>query len=294
MVGMRVRLVRGPPWVAAATCFVLFSVGCLAGCDAGRAASDPTSTSRPTIGRDDTTVRVLQMNLCNSGRADCYSGGRAVSRAVALIHEHRPEMVTLNEICRDDLPVLEHAMSATFHVTAVASAFAPAKERQTQSPVRCQNGQEYGDGVLVVTSPPAAASRRYSGVYPVQDPDDSEERVWVCIDPAERFSACTTHATSGNTTIALRQCRYLLDSVVTRLSRDGVGPIILGADLNLAARGSPGPQACLPGGYQRTDDDGLQNVVVGPGMGIRSHAVIDMQGTTDHPGLLVDVVLPPP
>jgi hypothetical protein len=32
-------------------------------------------------------------------------------------------------------------------------------------------------------------------------------------------------------------------------------------------------------------------VVVSPGLSLRSRSVIDMQGTTDHPGLLVDVAL---
>ncbi len=246
------------------------------------------------IAQGDTAVRVLQMNLCNSGRADCYSGGRAISMAVALIHENRPEMVSLNEVCRDDLPVLKQAMSTTFPATAVASAFAPVKDRQTQTPVRCQNGQEYGDGVLVVDSPPAVASRSDSGDYPVQDPRDPEERVWVCIDLATRFSACTTHTTSANTTTALNQCRCLLTSVVPRISRrNSDGPVILGADLNLPAYGSPSPQSCLPSGYQRSDDGGRQDVVVSPGIEMSSHSVIDMQGTTDHPGLLVDVVLSP-
>ena len=237
-------------------------------------------------------MRVLQMNLCNSGRAGCYSGGRAVSMAVALIRDHRPEMVSLNEVCRDDLRVLKQAMSATFPAAAIASAFTSAKDRPTHAPVRCQNGQEFGDGVLVVDSSPALGSRSYSGVYPVQDPDDPEERVWVCIHLATRFSACTTHTTNADTTIALNQCRHLLNSVVPRIrGRNGGDPIILGADLNLAAHGSPSPQSCLPNGYQRTDDDARQNVVVSPGAGLRSHSVIDMHGTTDHPGLLVDVVL---
>ena len=293
MVSMRVRAVGGRRWAAAAACFAVFSVGFLLGCERGGAASEPTTTGRPTIGRLDTTVRVLQMNLCNSGRAQCYSGGRAVSMASALIHEHQPEMVSLNEVCRDDLRVLEHAVSATFPAAAVASAFTSAKDRQTQAPVRCQNGQEFGDGVLVVVSPPDAGSRSYSGVYPVQDPEDSEERVWVCIDLATLFSACTTHTTSTSPATALDQCRYLLGSAVPMISRrDGGGPVILGADLNLAARGSPSPQSCLPSGYQRTDDNGLQDVVVSRGARVPGHSVIDMKGTTDHPGLLVDVVLP--
>ena len=248
--------------------------------------------SRPTIGPGETTVRVLQMNLCNSGRADCYSGGRAVSMAAALIHHDRPEIVSLNEVCRDDVRVLKQAMSTTFPAATVASAFKSAEDRPTQAEVRCQNGQQFGDGVLAVVPSPAHGFRSYSGVYPVQDLNDPEERVWVCIDLATQFSACTTHTASTSTTIALAQCRYLLNSAVPMMSRrDGGDPIILGADLNLAARGSPSPQSCLPRGYQRTDDGALQHVVVSPGIGVRSHSAIDMRGTTDHPGLLVEVVL---
>jgi hypothetical protein len=289
---MRVRQVRGPGQVAAAATWLLISIGCLAGCTADRAASDPTGMSRSHVGPADSTVRVLQMNLCNSGRADCYSDGRAVSMAVALIQQVRPDMVSVNEVCRDDVHVLKRAMSATVPVRTVAAAFTPAQLAPTQEPVRCQNGQQFGDGVLVVVSSRPHVVRRYSGVYPAQDPRDPEERVWACIDPAARFIACTTHTDSASTTIALEQCRDLLNTVVPMISRrDGDDPVILGADLNLAARGSPSAQSCLPRGYQRADDQALQDVVVSPGMTLRSHSAIDMHGTTDHPGLLVDVVL---
>jgi hypothetical protein len=289
---MRVRHVRGPRWAAAVACFLAFSGGCLTGCAADRAASDPTASSRPTTRPGETTMRVLQMNLCNSGRAACYSGGRAVSMGVALIHQHRPEMVSVNEVCRDDVRVLKRAMSAAFPAAAVASAFAFAKDRPNQAPVHCQNGQEFGDGVLVVVSSPALEVRSYSGIYPAQDPGDPEERVWACIDLATRFSACTTHTASADTAVALEQCRYLLNSVVPGISsRHDADPVILGADLNLAARGSPSPQSCLRSGYQSADDDALQDVVVSPGIGLGARSVIDMDGTTDHPGLLVEVVL---
>jgi hypothetical protein len=250
--------------------------------------------SPPPIGPGETTLRVLQMNLCNSGRADCYSGGRAVSTAVTLIHHDRPQMVSLNEVCSDDMSVLEQAMSTAFPSATVATAFKSAEDRLTHAPVRCQNGQQFGDGVLAVIPPRAHGFRSYSGVYPIQDLNDPEERVWVCIDLAPQFSACTTHTASTSTTIALAQCRYLLNSAVPTMSpRDGGDPIILGADLNLEARGSPSPQSCLPRGYQRADDDALQAVVVSPGIAVRSRSAIDMGGTTDHPGLLVEVVLSP-
>jgi hypothetical protein len=262
------------------------------GCAADRAASNPTGLRQPTVGPGETAVRVLQMNLCNSGRADCFSGGRAVSTAATLIDQHRPAMVSLNEVCLDDVQVLKQTMSTTFPAAVIASAFKSAQD-STHAPVRCLNGQQFGDAVLAVVPPRARGFRSDSGVYPDQDPNDPEERVWVCIDLATQFSACTTHTASTSRSVALAQCRYLLSSVAPMLGhRDGGDPIVVGADLNLPALGSPSSRSCLPRGYTATDDGALQDVVVSSGVLTRAHSAIDMRGTTDHPGLLVDVVLP--
>lgn len=294
MAGMRVRLVDGPRWVVAATCVLAAVVATLAGCDTGAAASGPTSSGRASIPLDDNVIRVLQLNLCNSGRARCYSGGRAVGTAVTLIQEHEPDVVTVNEVCRDDVPELERALAAAQPTADVSSAFAPAQDRLTQGPVRCRNGEDFGDGVVVAAAPPAVKARSDTGLYPVQDPGDPEERVWVCLDLPNRFSACTTHTASRDAGVALSQCRHFLGSVAPGLSRTGrPGPVVLGADLNLRGDGAGGAEACLPEGYRRADDGSLQDVVVSPGGAIASRAVLDMGGTTDHPGLLVDVVLPP-
>jgi hypothetical protein len=272
---------------------LLFVVGWLAGCAGDDAASNTPTLAKPTIGPGETTVRVLQMNLCNSGRAGCYSGGRAVRVAATLIHQHEPDMVSLNEVCRDDVQALEQALVATSAAATVASAFRSAVDRPTRAPVRCENGEEFGNGVLAVVPSRAAGYDIYGGIYPDQDPADPEERVWVCIDLATQFAACATHTASISSDVALAQCRYLLRSAAPTMSgSDGGDPVILGADLNLAAHGSPSPQSCLPGGYQRVDDGALQDVVVSAGIEVRSHLVIDMRATTDHPGLLVDVVLP--
>lgn len=289
---MGARDVRVRHRAVAAACVVALSVGWLSGCAGGGTRGEGAGTGRPSDGPAGTVVRVLQVNLCNSGRAPCYTGGHAVSMAVALVHDQRPGMLTLNEACRDDVRVLGQAMSATFPGARVASAFTAARTGPRAAPVRCRSGQEFGDGVVVVDRASAPDVRTASGVYPVQDPGDVEQRDWVCIDLAGVFSACTTHTASSSATVALEQCRYLLTSVVPGLDRRyGNGPVIVGADLNLAPRGSPGPEACLPGGYQRADDGGVQDVVVSPGVGVRSRRVIDMQGTTDHPGLVVDAVL---
>lgn len=290
---MRRRPVRCGRWKAlAVACCLASSAGLLAGCTAGRAASHPSSVSRlgSSTRPGGTTLRVLQMNLCDSGIARCYTGGRSVSMAAALIHAERPEIVTLNEVCRADVSVLERAMSATYPGARVASAFKPATDRSTNGPYRCLNGQQFGDGVLALVPSSARGYRTDGGSYPIQDLTDPEERVWLCIAVAARFAACTTHLASTSTTIALAQCRYFLRSAVPRIRRrDGNDPVILGADLNLSADNS---RSCLPVGFQRADDGARQDVVAGPGVMVRSRAVIDMHGTTDHPGLLVEVTLP--
>jgi hypothetical protein len=270
---------------------LVFALGCLAGCG-GPAASSPSSVNPSTIGSGESTVHVLQMNLCNSGRAGCYSGGRAISVAAAVIGRNRPDIVSLNEVCRENVDVLKVAMSAAFHGRPVASAFKPAEDRSTKAPVRCQDGQDFGDGVLAVAPSAAGRFRIYSGVYPIQDANDVEERVWVCVDLALQFFACTTHAASTNTTIALAQCRYLLSSAEQLVRRHDSGDrITVAGDFNVAAGGAPNPQACLPHGYKRADDGALQDVVASPSIAIRSRSVIDMHGATDHPALLVELVL---
>ena len=79
-----------------------------------------TGATSPVPGRD--VTRVLQLNLCNSGLAGCFTG-RAVDRAAAVIRAEAPDVVTLNEVCEGDVPVLERALAdsgpggATSHST---------------------------------------------------------------------------------------------------------------------------------------------------------------------------------
>ena len=252
----------------------------------GRAAG---SASSPGEGP---TVRALQFNLCDSGNADCFTG-RTVSTAAAVIRDERPDVVTLNEVCREDVAALARVLSATRSDQPVASVFKAALNRPTAGPYRCVNGQSYGIGVLAVLGSSESRYRTYGGVYPTQDLTDPEERVWACIGVPAGFLACTTHTASTSTTVALAQCRLFLNSDVPKIrSRAGNVPVILGADLNLQADGTPSPRSCLPRGYHRADDGLLQDVITSRDVTVRSRTVIDMHGATDHPGLLVDLELP--
>jgi Endonuclease/Exonuclease/phosphatase family len=229
-------------------------------------------------------LRALQLNLCNSGIAGCYTG-RSVRVAAEVIRAERPDIVTLNEVCQDDVSVLERALADTYR-GVVASAFHAAVDRHTDGPVRCRNGQPYGIGLLA-RARPADRIRTFTGVYPIQDGPDVEKRVWLCLHANAGIYACTTHLASTSESVALGQCEYLLNTAIPAIRPRGEqDPMVLGGDFNF---GSGGAQSCLPPDYRRADDGARQHVVVTPDLTVSSRTSMSMQGATDHPGLLVDL-----
>lgn len=253
-------------------------------------------------------VRVLQLNLCSSGYAVCWTG-RAAPRAAAVIRASVPDAVTLNEACADDVPGLRRALAqAHGRAGSVRTAFAPAADRRTGEPIRCRTGGPYGEAVLVwtpggaggvaggiATGGIATGGIATSGAYRVQDPHQDEQRVWACL-PTDRLTVCTTHLTSGRPAVTLAQCTELLHEVLpgVRGGRPGV-PVVVAGDLNLVATpAGPGPglapdrdlAACVPaGGGYRHADDGVQHVL-SPDLRPGAVRLLDMARTTDHPGLL--------
>ena len=210
-------------------------------------------------------VRVLQMNLCNSGLAGCYTG-RSVAVAAAVMRAQDPDVVTLNEVCRGDADVLARGFGA--------ATFRPVPDRRTGAATRCRNGEPYGIAILTRRQ----ASQVTGGTYPVQNPADPEQRAWLCLDTSD-FAACTTHLDATSKAVARRQCQYVLGTVLPTLRQ----PVVLGGDFTLRAD----MRTCLQAGERRADDGGLQNVVVSAQFAITSQRRIDMLKSTDHPGLLV-------
>jgi hypothetical protein len=267
----------------AMVCCLVWAVGSLAGATAANHPTHPVGDTRPSL-------QTLQLNLCDSGIASCYTG-RSVRAAAAVIRARRPDIVTLNEICRDDLPALKRAMSDTERGGVVESAFKAAVDHRTDSAFLCRNGQPYGIG-LVARLRSTAGHRLYGGVYPMQDPGDPEQRVWLCLHAITDLYACTTHLAKTSATLALAQCSYLLHTALPAVrTQGGQDPMMLGADLNLMTGGSPGARRCLTPGYRYSDDGARQYVVATPDVTVRSSESINMHGTTDHPGLLVDLIV---
>jgi endonuclease/exonuclease/phosphatase family metal-dependent hydrolase len=232
-------------------------------------------------------VRVLQLNLCSSGIAACYTG-RSTERAAAVVRAEAPDLVTLNEVCQDDVAALEHALADAVPDGTIVSAFQPARDGRTGEPYRCRNGRQYGIG-LVSRWPSMPGSTAGGGTYPDQDRDDPEERAWLCLDAAAApVTVCTTHLAYTKREVAGAQCRYLFDTVIADMrSRAASAPAVLGADLNLGSGDDPDLTACLPPGSALVDDGGPQHVVATPEYIVADHRTIDLRGTTDHPGLLV-------
>ncbi len=282
---MATRSCRGPrPWAMV--------VGCLVACLLVTGSATPVPAAGTAGGPPARPARVLQMNLCNSGLADCYTG-RSVRRAAAVIRAEAPDVVTLNEVCADDVSALERALAGGTRGGVVVSAFRPAVDRRTGDAFRCRNGRAYGIGLLVRLRSPAPHSVA-GGVYPVQDVRNREERAWLCVDAGGAFTACTTHLANTSRAVAHAQCRHLLRTEVPALrDRSGTGAVVVGGDFNLRAGGSPDLRSCLPADAARVDDDDVQIVVTTPELPIVSSRPVGMAGTSDHPALLVELAAGP-
>jgi hypothetical protein len=258
-------------------------------------------------------MRVLQLNLCNSGLAGCFTG-RAVDRAAVVIRAEEPDVVTLNEVCEGDVPVLERALANSGPGDATVSAFRAAGDRHTGGAVSCRNGQRYGIGIVARLRPDAdgrtgTPQPTLGGIFPMQDVGQPEQRAWLCVGglfdtrparvralgvlksppkPGTAFTACTTHLASSSPEVARAQCGYLLRWVVPA-AHPGTAAVVLGGDLNLRFDGVPDGESCIPAGSRRVDDAGVQNIVTTSAFAVAARRFVDMHGTTDHPGLLVDL-----
>jgi hypothetical protein len=204
-------------------------------------------------------VRLLQLNLCDSGYAPCYDGGRSVPEAAGVIVAQHPDTVTLNEVCAADVAALSRAMMALWPGEQVFWAFQPAYDRDRDGSFLCRDGDEYGIGLLG-HAPAAgwAGVHTRGGIYPMQWGGTNEQRAWLCARTGRGYGACTTHLTANSGRVALAQCRYLLDTAIPAFRAGSRAPVVVGADLNLS-----GTEAapCRPAGWTGADDGEVQHVL---------------------------------
>jgi hypothetical protein len=240
------------------------------------------------------TVRELQMNLCGSGMASCYRNGRALTEAARLIARYAPSVVTLNEVCADNVVGVGAAIPSAMVRLArqqgdgtVFALFTPAVNRFTDMPYRCVDGDLYGIGMVGRAAAPAGTPEHHR--YQHQYTGTDEERVAVCAEVGA-YDVCTTHLESDDPAVAISQCHELMagNGFVSDFRRaTGERPTEVAGDFNLAVGRAPDIRGCVPSGWTR-DGDGIVQHVMAVGLGFASKRIVHMR-YTDHPALLVDL-----
>ncbi|MCG5211840.1 hypothetical protein [Streptosporangium sp. KLBMP 9127] len=228
-----------------------------------------------------TPMDVLQMNLCNSGKAThCYKGGSAIYEAQVRINENLPQFVTLNEICEGDLNRIRAGIPASYE----ASDFRAAPHKDGGF-VTCTNGERYGIGMII--KGPGSVS--FGGPYELQDKTD-ERRVRLCVDWTSKM-VCVTHLSSDSPGVAFHQCEELGLIASRDGEQEGKATVVAG-DFNLkyGVYGQYDVQDCVPDRFFRKGDGDVQHVFAA-NVNFVSKTVIPM-AHTDHPALLIKLQRP--
>jgi endonuclease/exonuclease/phosphatase family metal-dependent hydrolase len=256
----------------------------LTACLIGVAALVPAERVEPA------SVVLLQMNLCNSGRASCFTAGRAVEEAAAMVHRQAADVVTLQEICRDDVLVaanpgglgtVARALADLHPDDRVSVHFVAAGDPDTGSGFRCNNGELFGNAVLHHGD----GLDSYGGWFADWDIGD-EIRSWGCAEVVlgGRLTVCTTHI-SDHARVTVAQCRELF-AILAREPWARTN-LVLAGDLNLPASRLG---ECGTDGFRVASDDSVQHVLVRNGLRPVRGRVEPMRWT-DHPALVQVVAL---
>lgn len=249
------------------------------------------STRDRTGSTSPTSFNTLQLNLCNSGAADCYAGGDSIPEAAALIYATGPTVVTINEICSNDVSELQASLREAWPTDYTYSAFIPAVDRSTQNAYKCVNGNAYGSAVLGrVAAESWSGISAYGRKYTTQHSKSGEERVFVCVAAKGEHFACTSHLAAGDKTVALAQCKALMFDAVPYLK--GVAgaamKTVMGGDFNLKYNkgAATNAQNCVPNGYTRKGDGDVQHLGFSNDLTFGSTMTYGLS-YTDHDGFLV-------
>lgn len=258
-----------------------------------RAGTDLSTNALPS-GYELTT---LQLNLCNSGHASCYRDGLSVPEAYGIIGETEPDLITLNEVCKDDVrdqlwPLIREIWGNDWTFWA----FMPAGDRRTGGAYACTDGQQFGNGMLGRMFATSDNPKFSVGglLYPedLQDLSTPEQRSWLCVNSDDNYLGCTTHLSRAGDSKTLAQCDYLMRGVIPWLwAADVRLPTIVGGDLNLRYGGSPNVQTCVPSGWYRKGDGGVQHIMATNNLAFDGSLAIPMT-YTDHPAWMVWVNTP--
>jgi hypothetical protein len=171
-----------------------------------------------------TRYTVLQMNLCLSGQARCYSRTAyptILDEATTHVVAQDAEAVTLNEVCSGDAAEMARRTGYRLRFAAV---------RYRAAPLPCINPSGRGVfGIAVLTKETIASSR--DEAFALHSGD--EERRWLCVTTTTAVTVCTAHL-STRASIDERAANdaecHELRGVLARFDR--AGTTVFGGDAN--------------------------------------------------------------
>lgn len=222
------------------------------------------------------TYALMQMNLCLSGLAGCYrkvAYPAVVEEAVARIREARPDAVTLNEACRND--VARIARQTGYHLRFSRVIY----RGKRLSCVRPGGRGLFGDAVLT------KATIEHTDNHDFAAQAGIERRRWLCVTTSVDVDVCTAHLNTRSATEVAGNDAQCVELAALLARRAATRTVIFGGDVN---RRRP----CAPRGlWTRTDGAaaqaaGLQHVYGSAALRSPSAEVVPATHT-DHDVLLV-------
>lgn len=235
-----------------------------------------------------TSFVTLQLNLCNSGFAKCFASGASIREGGDLIWSTGANVVTINEICANDLPKLQSYLGEAWPTDYTYSAFVPAIDKRTNAAYKCKNGFQYGSVVMGRMRTETSVTA-YGGKYTTQD-GGNEQRTFACAAAKGDHFACTTHLTSSSEPLALSQCKALMSDAVPYLKSVAgfSGRTVVGGDFNLEydTNDPENMQKCVPSGWTRKGDGDVQHTMFTNNLKFGSSKAYGLS-YTDHDGWLI-------
>jgi hypothetical protein len=189
------------------------------------AISHVSAMSSPSAHASGAAYKVLQMNLCLSGEADCYERTAyptVVEEAMAQVMKQAPSAVTLNEACSADAAEIAHRTGYRLRFAAVSYRGAP---------IPCVDPGGRGVFGLAVLTKDAISSSHDRG-FAIQASGE-EQRRWLCATTVRNVTVCTAHLSMrdsmGERVANDAECRELHDLLARR---QRAGATVFGGDVN--------------------------------------------------------------
>ena len=243
----------------------------LSGCSRSSGMSDAAAHAVAN-----STYTLMQMNLCLSGLAGCYGKvayPAVVEEAVARIRDARPDAVTFNEACANDVASI--ARQTGYHLRFSRVIY----RGERLHCVRPGGRGLFGDAVL--TKAPIERADNHDFVAQA----GIERRRWLCVTTRVHVDVCTAHLNTRSTTEIAGNDAQCTELGAVLAHRAATRTVIFGGDVNRH-------RSCAPKGFwTRTDmaaqqAAGLQHVYGSAAFRSPSAQVVPATHT-DHDVLLV-------